>query len=182
MTDCEKLFNILRDRVVLQPQKVHNQWQLSLSEPGHSTIIISGLPPASFAFKSDAFPHTGDFFQGANGEAKRSDYVLLAHDDSSHFALFIELKAGKPGNTAVGQQLKGSDCLLQYIMEIAYQFYGHPRSFERAHKRYIAFLETEKAAKTTSLYYRRNDGDGKSPENFKKIRRTVGCKFRDILA
>ncbi|WP_323252151.1 hypothetical protein [Spirulina sp. CCNP1310] len=89
-------------------------------------LKIKGLPREIFIIKSDQFAPPVGFFQGSQGECKRSDYIILAKIKSKKIAIFLELKLGNPDNQDIIKQLKGGFCLFKYLQKLGQIFWQNP--------------------------------------------------------
>jgi len=88
------------------------------------SVDIDNMPPNSIVIKTDAFPAPKDFFNGDKGERKRADFVIIANTKDQGFIVFIEMKKGKGDNKKIIQQLKGAQCLMDYVRSIVNAFWG----------------------------------------------------------
>ena len=133
-TDLDLLRKMIDPRSISEVQTYNGKTQLILMEKanGHSepySVEIQGLPTECVAIKSDKFRAQREFFTNKNGQLRRSDYILVALKNDQCWAVFIELKKTKSSpRHVVEQQLKGSQCLLDYCRSLGKNFW-HKESF-----------------------------------------------------
>ncbi len=102
--------------------------QATLIEPeceDHSeySVDIANIPHDSIVIKLDTFPAPRHIFNCSKGECKRADYVIITNMNHKNLIVFIELKKGKGKTKEIIQQLKGSQCVVDYLKAIAKVFW-----------------------------------------------------------
>lgn len=123
------------------------------------SLKIKGLPLETFVIKSDQFAPPVGFFQGSQGECKRSDYIILANINSRKTVIFLELKLGNPDNQDIINQLKGSFCLFKYLQKIGQVFWKNPNFLNNCHVQFVTIKNIPKQGnlnKRSSQFKREN--------------------------
>lgn len=122
---------ITPDAAVLPTEDQNGKKNLTLKETcGQKPICVQirNVPEDIVAIKADKFPAPKNIFNGAKGECKRADFIVIARTPRKNWVLFIEIKSG---NTAqrhdVEKQLRGAECLLAYCRSIGREFWKKPR-------------------------------------------------------
>ncbi|MEA5418264.1 hypothetical protein VB712_03440 [Spirulina sp. CCNP1310] len=128
--DYQILSELISESAQMQPIDLpYESREIILAEADQSIqyfLKIKGLPREIFIIKSDQFAPPVGFFQGSQGECKRSDYIILAKIKSKKIAIFLELKLGNPDNQDIIKQLKGGFCLFKYLQKLGQIFWQNP--------------------------------------------------------
>jgi hypothetical protein len=127
MSDLKILKELIIDKalVTIEPG-LYGKSQVVLSETESQTkycVTIHNIPKESIVIKTDVFPAPKHIFNNVKGECKRADFVIISHTKKTNYIIFIELKQGKGETQAIIQQLKGSQCLIDYFRAIVKVFW-----------------------------------------------------------
>ncbi len=125
MTDLEILKELITDEALVAIEDgLYGNPQVTLTEPGPEyTVAINNIPEDSIVIKTDTFPAPKHIFNGSKGERKRADFVIIANTDVRQLIIFVELKKGKGVTKEIIQQLKGSQCVVDYFRTIVDVFW-----------------------------------------------------------
>ena len=153
-------------------------------EKANYTVDVLGLPDDSdvIVIKVDACfkPPDSIFNCKNNNMCKRSDFVIIADTGTDKVIVCIEMKAGKPDNKEIKQQLKGLQCFIRYCQEIGKSFWNQDKFLEDYDYRFVAILNICKGRKTSTAYKERevlND----TPDNMFKVPNCPIIQFKKLI-
>lgn len=130
----------------------HSHCHIEETDPQASLkrITLTGLPADSLVIGPDCGrgepPVMSPLFSRSKDSHhnKACDGLVLARQDGKAYAVFIELKSGRPSGHQ--QQFKSTRCFLHYLLELAEVFHGcHIQGLE---ERYIVFNTTKSGQRT----------------------------------
>jgi hypothetical protein len=140
-----------------------------LTEPQcpNSLVTIAGMPDEAIVIKADAFKSPDTVFNGAQGECKRADFVIVSDTGNKKIILFIEMKAKKDSNKEIVQQLNGIRCFIAYCQEIGKVFWNKPDFLDGYAYRFISIGHTSIPKRKTRITRQSSIHD--RPERMLKI-------------
>lgn len=133
----------------------NNQFFAFLEEhdPGSKTpnIRIFGIPGNSILIRADHKSTEPAFLLKDDGMRQRCDYILLTKVNDKDTVICIELKSKSFSKPEVEKQLKGGDCLLEFLSAVAEKFKEAKLDFdpERIARRYVLICVPDKPTKFT---------------------------------
>ena len=171
-TDIDLLRKMIAPQSISEIQTIGGKTQLILMETanGHSkpySVEIQGLPTECVAIKSDNFRAQREFFTNKNGQLRRADYILIALINDQCWAVIIELKKTKKSlRYVVEEQLKGSQCVLDYCRLLG-KYFWHKESFLDLGENRIRFvcIRESNLRKRPSRIDKSRRNDCSKPEN-----------------
>ena len=174
-SDIDLLHKMISDSSICNVQSQGRRQTLKLVETGvrqntEYSVEIRNLPYDCIAIKSDHFKPSSDFFTREKGQRKRADYVVVAKYSGKNWIIFIELKKGKGDRSAIVQQLKGSQCLMEYCRALGREFWNQKSflNYEKYHKRFVS-IRCVSIAKSRTGQRRQKNQLHDSPENMLKL-------------
>lgn len=185
MTDTELLSQLINEQSKLQLETEYDRHHcVSLIEPGQSDsrIVIKNMPYDSFVIKSDKFSSPDLIFKGDRGECKRADYIIISEERKC--VLFVEIKRTKDSWNEIVQQLKGSQCFLEYCQSVAKIFWNKADFLSDYKMRFISIAHTGSIQKRKP-FNSREEQIGKihdSAERAMKIAYAPRIQFKTIAA
>lgn len=169
MPDIEILHEMIKDDVKLELGTRNGKTHITLVEPQNDkgSITVCGLPENVIAFKADAFKSPDAVFNGAKGECKRADFVIVADTGKKKVILCIEMKATKDSAREIIQQLAGSRCFIAYCQEIGKEFWQRQDFLNGYVYRFVSIGHISMAKRKTRIT--RQVGLHDRPERMLKI-------------
>ena len=192
MSDINLLYRMIKDTSIISVEQEENGKRLlileetgSAQDSGYS-FEIQGVPEDHIAIKSDSFKAPVEFFERKKGQCRRSDYIIVAKYKDRNWIVFIELKRGKSDRGKIVQQLKGSQCLMDYCMSLGRTFWDRANFLNdgKYHKRFVSI-------KKISMN-KRSHGGGKfnrakgkiphdSPGNMRTLTSSRRLQFKNLV-
>ncbi len=130
MSDLDLLRKMIREDVIVGARRTDSgRFSLRLEETNTSkgseySIELCNVPQECIAIKVDRFVAQKKFFRNDKGQSRRSDYIIITSFKSNNWIIYIELKKGKGTTSTIVQQLKGSQCLIDYCRSLGRSFWG----------------------------------------------------------
>jgi hypothetical protein len=151
MSDMDILKKMIKATALLDIQDEYGKKFVKLYEPQarDSNATIRNLPADTLVIKVDAFRSPDDIFNGANGECKRADYVIISAEKKC--ILFIEIKRTKDSWEQIVKQLLGAQCFITYCQEIGKSFWQENTFLKDYQHRFISIGHTSIAKKKTRI-------------------------------
>ena len=122
---------------------------LTESQAPDSSATISALPADALVIRVDAFRSPDDVFNGAKGECKRADYVIISA--RKRCILYIELKRTKDNWNQIVKQLMGAKCFVKYCQEIGKAFWNAGDFLNGYEHRFISIAHTSLSKRPTRI-------------------------------
>ncbi|MGI6353565.1 MAG: hypothetical protein ACOX6W_00495 [Lentisphaeria bacterium] len=112
-------------------------------------IYIFGIPENSILIRADHQSTKPAFLLKDDGMRQRCDYILLTKVNDKDTVICIEMKSKSFGKLEVEKQLKGGDCLLEFLSAVAKKFKGTILDFDpkRIARRYVLICVPDKPTK-----------------------------------
>lgn len=169
MHDIQLLHAMIKDSAKLALEHHQDQNQVTLIEPQQTevSVTIRGIPDDAIVIKADTFKSPDSVFNGAKGECKRADFVIVADTGKKKVILCIEMKATKDSKQEVIQQLAGARCFVAYCREIGKAFWQHQDFLKGYAYRYVSIGHISIAKQKTRVI--RQPGAHDRPELMLKI-------------
>lgn len=167
MPDVDILSQMIKDTALVQQEEEYGKSLVRLREPQEpdSSATIRNLPADALVIKVDAFHSPDDIFNGAKGECKRADYVIISVEKKC--IIYIEMKRTKDGWNQIVKQLLGAQCFVKYCQEIGKSFWNE-NDFLKSYKNcFISIGHTHIAKKKTRIT--RNADRHDTPDRAMKI-------------
>ena len=176
MNDIKLLEVLFGDKLIKSESGQYGKPCIKLEEEAKDnsySITIIQVPENATAIKTDSFPDLQDFFNCSSetGQCKRADFAIITDDK----LIFIELSTTKKTKTEVVQQLKGSQCVIEYCQSIGDKFYKTP-SFLKDCDSYFVSIYNIGANKKASITLAKNN----TPDKFRKISSSHRLQFKDL--
>lgn len=149
----------------------NNQFFAFLKEDDHSSvtpnIYILGIPENSILIHADHKLTEPVYLVDDDGMRKRCDYILLTKINGKDTAICIELKSKSVSKPEVVSQLKGADCLLEFLSTVAEKFKGSKLNFttDKIARRYVLIFVPDRPIKFTRNMPQPRENNSK-PMNF----------------
>lgn len=126
VSDIEILRKMLKTEVTVLPNEKE---AIILEEADYSVIINNWSICEEFiVIKADAFELPRNFFNNANDQFKRADFIIIAETAKNKVIICIEMKATSDHENKIIAQLKGAQCLVEYCRALGKAFW-HSRDF-----------------------------------------------------
>ena len=177
MSDINILQDLIRDEALASIEtNSYGKKEIVLVENGHRDqpaylLRILNVPDNVIAFKTDLFPAPNTIFKNAKGECKRSDYVIIASDDTNNWIVYIEMeRRSTKSKTEVEQQLRGAFCLVKYCRAIGQEFWRMPNFLNQESYQELFVSVKDIAIKKRTTSFRSTPGDHDAPERMLRIR------------
>lgn len=167
MRDMEILSEMIKPSAQVAPQEEYGKFFVILTEPKFpdSTATIRNLPFDALVIKVDNFSSPGDIFNGAKGECKRADYVIISAERK--YILYIELKHKKDEWENIVKQLRGAECFVKYCREIGKSFWEEKEFLNGYEHRFVSIGHTSIPKRKTRITTKSPTHD--SPQKAMKI-------------
>ncbi len=187
LEDIKLLRKMIDARSITNLQQKNRQNSLVLEETNTAkgeeySIQLLNVPDDCIAIKSDNFRVPVKFFQSGKGQTRRADYILVAIHGSTSIIVFIELKKRGGDRTRIVQQLKGSQCLLEYCRLLGRNFWKENNflDFQNYQKLFVSFRDIKLNKSRTNLH-KQKSGAHDTPENMITISGKNQLQFRKLL-
>ncbi len=185
--DIELLRKMIDAGSILNLQQKNRQNSLVLQETNTAKgqqyrLQLLNVPEDCIAIKSDNFRVPAKFFQRDKGQTRRADYIVVAIHGSTSIIVFIELKKGKGDRSKIVQQLKGSQCLLEYCRSLGQNFWKENDflDFQNYQRIFVSFRQIKLNKSRTNLRKQKNGGHD-TPEKMITISGKNQLQFRKLL-
>jgi hypothetical protein len=179
MPDIEILSQMIKDSARVELEDRNGVNQVKLAEPQNSTsVTISGVPHNAIVVKADAFNSPYSVFQGAKGECKRADFVIVADGGDKKVIICIEMKAGKDSEKEIIQQLTGARCFIAYCQEVGKSFWQEPSFLKEYAYRFVSINHISIPKRKTRIG--RNSSVHDRPDRMLKISSPHRLEFNHL--
>lgn len=167
MLDIDILSQMIKPTALVNLQSEYGKKFAKLCEPQEpdSSATIRHLPTDAMVIKIDEFRSPDYIFNGANGECKRADYVIISAEKKC--IIYIEMKRTKDSWNQIVKQLIGSQCFVRYCQEIGRGFWDERGFLSDYKSRFISIGHTSIAKSKTRIT--RHAGRHDTPEKAMKI-------------
>lgn len=145
MTDLELLNKMIKASARIAVESHYRNYKVVLSETKcpSSKVEIRNIPQDAVIIVADKFPQPDGIFDGARGECKRADYIIVAEKDGCTVAVYIEMKCTNSATaTDIQNQLRGAYCVFGYCQAIGREFWKEPNFLNGAVHRFVSFGHT----------------------------------------
>ena len=185
MSDIDLLQDLIREEALaLIVTNRYGNKEIVLEEIDHRDqpkyiLRILNVPDNVIAFKTDLFPAPSSIFKNTKGECKRSDYVIIASDDTNNWIVYIEMeRSSTKSKTEIEQQLRGAFCLVKYCRAVGQQFWRMPEFLNQEHYRELFVSVKDIAIKKRTTSFRSTSGDHDAPERMLRIKAPAKGRLR----
>jgi len=133
--------------------KANNQFFVFLRESDPSSVTpnirLFGIPENSILIHADNKLTEPCYLDDEGGMRKRCDYILLTKINGKDTVICLELKSTSFSKPEVISQLKGADCLLEFLSAVAEKFKGCKLNFnpDKVARRYVLIYVPDKPTK-----------------------------------
>lgn len=151
MDDMEIIAQMIKDNALVEQEDEYGKSFVTLKEPQEpdSSAIIRNLPHDAVVIKVDEFKAPDDVFQGANGECKRADFIIISEEKKK--IIYIELKRTKDAWAKIVKQLLGAQCFMRYCQAIGKSFWNEENFLMEYDQRFISIGHTSIAKRKTRI-------------------------------
>ena len=152
------LRELIKDEALVTIKKgPYGKPQVILVEPQNQgkheySVVINAMPHDSIVIKTDVFPAPKHIFNCSRGECKRADFVIITNTKNQKLIIFIELKKGKGKTKEIAQQLKGSQCVVDYFKSIVNVFWEQKDFLKHYEYRFVSIRNIGIDKKPTSKW------------------------------
>ena len=179
-----KLGSILESKQNQNGQNVLILQEAITSNGGCYSFKLLNVPADCIAIKSDNFHAPVEFFETRppKGQTRRADYIVLASFKSKNWIIFIEMKKGRGNRRKIAEQLKGSQCLLDYCRSLGRNFWEQNNFLDSSNyqKRFVS-LKQINLNKSPSLPRTRRRSAHDTPENMITIAGGDQLVFKKLI-
>ena len=170
-------------QVILQSGQGRSSVQLTDSQSG-MTVEVKGLPQNSIVIRAEDFENPLAIFNGAKGERKRADFVIVSNDESKRkWIICIETQARDSKLAShVVQQLKGAYCFVKYCKCIGKLFWESGEFLDNYQYRFVSIVDINFNRSKRRTQPRQSVGKlHDRPNAFLKISRSRTLHFSKLI-
>lgn len=183
MNDIQILREMLIDRLQVRSQQEQSKFSVELTDlTSGTTVKIKGLPPNSIVIRADDFEEPLIIFNGAHGECKRADFVIVSDDEyEGKWIICIETKGGKKTRPKIIAQLKGAKCFISYCKCIGKSFWESEEFLDGYKYRFVSIARLNKTKRPRTHPFHSTGQLHDHPNLFLKIFQTPILHFRKLI-